>query len=34
MDSLSHADAKTTIQIYTHVTKKIKANVTDIMENY
>lgn len=34
MDRVGHADAKTTIQIYTHVTKKLKANVAEIMENY
>ncbi|HFI0707996.1 TPA: tyrosine-type recombinase/integrase [Streptococcus suis] len=34
MDRVGHADAKTTIQIYTHVTKKMKSNVADIMENY
>lgn len=34
MDRVGHADSKTTIQIYTHVTKKMKSNVTDIMENY
>ena len=33
MDRVGHADAKTTIQIYTHVTKKMKSNVADIMEN-
>ncbi|HEL9629836.1 TPA: site-specific integrase [Streptococcus suis] len=34
MDRVGHADAKTTIQIYTHVTKKMKSNVADIMEKY
>ena len=34
MDRVGHADAKTTIQIYTHVAKKMKSNVADIMENY
>ena len=34
MDRVGHADAKTTTQIYTHVTKKMKSNVADIMENY
>lgn len=34
MDRVGHADSKTTIQIYTHVTKKLKANVADVMENY
>ena len=34
MDRVGHADAKTTIQIYTHVTKKMKSNVADTMENY
>ena len=34
MDRAGHADAKTTTQIYTHVTKKLKANVAEIMENY
>ena len=34
MERVGHADAKTTIQIYTHVTKKMKSNVTEIMENY
>ncbi|HFI0052536.1 TPA: tyrosine-type recombinase/integrase [Streptococcus suis] len=34
MDRVGHADAKTSIQIYTHVTKKMKSNVADIMENY
>ena len=34
MDRVGHADAKTTIQIYTHVTKKMKSNLADIMENY
>ncbi len=32
MDRVGHADAKTTTQIYTHVTKKPKANVAEIME--
>lgn len=34
MDRVEHADAKTTTQIYTHITKKLKANVAEIMENY
>ncbi|HEM3637147.1 TPA: site-specific integrase [Streptococcus suis] len=34
MDRVGHADAKTTTQIYTHVTKKLKANIAEIMENY
>ncbi|MCK4025773.1 tyrosine-type recombinase/integrase [Streptococcus iners] len=34
MDRVGHADAKTTTQIYTHVTKNLKANVAEIMENY
>lgn len=34
MDRIGHADAKTTTQIYTHITKKLKANVAEIMENY
>lgn len=34
MDRVGHTDAKTTTQIYTHVTKKMKSNVTDILENY
>ncbi|MDD7566238.1 MAG: site-specific integrase [Streptococcus suis] len=34
MDRVGHADAKTTTQNYTHVTKKLKANVAEIMENY
>ncbi|HFU4492716.1 TPA: tyrosine-type recombinase/integrase [Streptococcus suis] len=34
MDRVGHADAKTTTQIYTHVTTKLKANVAEIMENY
>ena len=34
MERVGHADAKTTIQIYTHVTKKMKSNVTEIMEKY
>ncbi|PRT64890.1 tyrosine-type recombinase/integrase [Streptococcus anginosus] len=34
MDRVGHADSKTTIQIYTHITKKMKSNVADIMENY
>lgn len=34
MDRVGHADAKTTTKIYTHVTKKLKANVAEIMENY
>lgn len=34
MDRAGHADAKTITQIYTHVTKKLKANVAEIMENY
>ncbi|NQP45220.1 site-specific integrase [Streptococcus suis] len=34
MDRVGHADAKTTTQIYTHVTKKLKANVAEIMEKY
>ncbi|HEL1941858.1 TPA: site-specific integrase [Streptococcus suis] len=34
MGRVGHADAKTTTQIYTHVTKKLKANVAEIMEKY
>lgn len=34
MDRVGHADAKTTVQIYTHITKKMKSNIADIMENY
>lgn len=34
MDRVGHTDAKTTTQIYTHITKKMKSNVADIMENY
>lgn len=34
MERVGHSDAKTTIQIYTHVTKKMKTEVTDILENY
>ncbi|HER0935489.1 tyrosine-type recombinase/integrase [Streptococcus anginosus] len=34
MDRVGHADSKTTVQIYTHITKKMKSNVADIMENY
>ncbi|HGO1164102.1 TPA: tyrosine-type recombinase/integrase [Streptococcus pyogenes] len=34
MERVGHADAKTTAQIYTHVTKKMKSSVADIMENY
>ncbi|MCK1213234.1 tyrosine-type recombinase/integrase [Streptococcus uberis] len=34
MDRVGHADSKTTIQIYTHVTKKLKANVADVIEKY
>lgn len=34
MDRVGHTDAKTTTQIYTHITKKMKSNVTDILENY
>lgn len=34
MDRVGHADAKTTTQIYTHITKRLKANVAEIMENY
>lgn len=34
MDRVGHADSKTTIQIYTHVTKKLKANVAEVMEKY
>lgn len=34
MERVGHSDAKTTIQIYTHVTKKMKSNVTDVLENY
>ncbi|EHI68631.1 tyrosine-type recombinase/integrase [Streptococcus ictaluri] len=34
MDRVDHADAKTTTQIYTHITKKLKSNVAEIMENY
>ncbi|WP_455146138.1 tyrosine-type recombinase/integrase [Streptococcus constellatus] len=34
MDRVGHTDSKTTIQIYTHITKKMKSNVADIMENY
>ncbi|CYY64262.1 tyrosine-type recombinase/integrase [Streptococcus suis] len=34
MDRVGHADAKTTTQIYTHATKKLKANVAEIMEKY
>ncbi|HFU4464099.1 TPA: tyrosine-type recombinase/integrase [Streptococcus suis] len=31
MDRIGHADSKTTIQIYTHVTKKMKNEVVDIL---
>jgi integrase len=34
MDRVGHADSKTTVQIYTHITKKMKSNMADIMENY
>ena len=34
MDRVGHTDSKTTVQIYTHITKKMKSNVADIMENY
>ncbi|WFM79378.1 integrase [Streptococcus pluranimalium] len=34
MNRVSFVDAKTITQIYTHVTKKLKANVAEIMENY
>lgn len=34
MDRVGHADSKTTVQIYIHITKKMKSNVADIMENY
>ncbi len=34
MDRVGHADSKMTVQIYTHITKKMKSNVADIMENY
>ena len=34
MDRVGHSDAKTTIQIYTHATKKMKSNVAEVLENY
>ena len=34
MDRVGHADSKTTVQIYTHITQKMKSNVADIMETY
>lgn len=34
IERVGHADAKTTIQIYPHITKQMKTNVTEIMENY
>lgn len=34
MERVGHSDAKTTIQIYTHVTKKMKTEITSILENY
>ena len=34
MDRVGHSDAKTTTQIYTHITKKMKSTVADIMEKY
>ena len=34
MERVGHSDAKTTIQIYTHVTKKMKTDVTNILEKY
>ena len=34
MERVGHSDAKTTIQIYTHVTQKMKTDVTNILEKY
>lgn len=34
MDRVGHSDAKTTTQIYTHITKQMKSTVADIMEKY
>lgn len=34
MERVGHSDAKTTIQIYTHVTKKMKTDVTSVLEKY
>ena len=34
MERVDHADIKTATPIYTHVTKKRKANIAEIMENY
>ena len=34
MERVGHADSKTTVLVYTHITKKMKSNVADIMENY
>ncbi|ESV54243.1 integrase [Streptococcus agalactiae LMG 14747] len=31
MERVGHADSKTTIQIYTHVTKNMKNEVVDIL---
>lgn len=34
MQRVGHSDSKTTIKIYTHITKKLKANVANILEHY
>lgn len=34
MDRVAHSDAKTTTQIYTHITKQMKSTVADVMEKY
>ena len=34
MDRVGHSDAKTTTQIYTHITKQMKSTVADVMEKY
>lgn len=34
MERVGHADSKTTIQIYTHVTRKMRQDVTKVLENY
>lgn len=34
MERVGHSDAKTTMQVYTHVTKQMKADITAILEDY
>lgn len=34
MERVGHTDAATTTQIYTHITKEMKSNIAEILENY